>query len=1126
MGLLLMHRVYPSMRQRTLRRIFIATLLSTTLGVGTAVLPAQAAPTAPSTEATPTAPHTTQTVSQPSEASPTATPEASASPSPEEGTAPSAQGRRIARSTVASEILLEPQRNTTQVRVRLGDDAAADIADTIDTVHVRATMNYRGKVTREIDKKIPLAQVQEGNYSLDFGTFGKFTASVTLEKNGNTVRTLSDHIVGVTADSYNIAPVSATLPVAMFSLNLWGENSIRKSGPVIAMFERPNAYNWKALPGPEADNYGVYGLPYLSEKEIALQPGGFDEASQQFRDRIDIVADYVRDLRELDPSSTINLYVVDVFVNVVQKVIYANQIPQDRYTIRLITDGAYSYVKFPDVYQDGNPKGTHERLVREWKDLKAKTYAKGRAEYPADSTWEMSPYLWAMVDSEPNAQWWLSRPKLLSSPGDGDAFAKEVQSSSKVKAVNISALLKTNIAPSAEATAQFKALYNFNDGYFNEAEEQGKEVMLMLGTHLKQETGFEDYARFTQSYYGDRYLYYYKGHPATPTELSTAKQDELKRLEMTDVDASIAAELILFFNPGIDVAGYESSTFASTQPGKAKGVFNLTKTKAMESEASPYRGLEYWIVPMDKAESEFKKLCPGGHTCYQVEFSDSISAKEGYTHALWDATDSVIIYYKKNGNSFEKIRVQNGVGTKSSVEAGEYYIKSTLADDLVLDVWAASRNDGANVQLWKSNLSAAQKWRVSYDAEGLVTITNVASGKVLDAQWGSSRPGTNVAQWSNNGSRAQKWKIVTGDKGRITIVSALDPSIVLDISAGGRFSGANVQLWTANGSDAQTFAFIPTKPSVSAEGQADITPGYYSISSVVNPDMIMALADYSLDNGAKVHAWTNYGFHDQMWKISRDGDGYYRLENVWSGKSLDSTDGTPIPGRQLQVWTTDLNNPNQKWVITSVTGGAYMLRNVGTGLVVDLSAGIAQNGRAIDGYLANGTTAQQWRLDKLNDPISRFDDAADATRGLVEDGIYEIEPIAAPGKRLDVQWGSKDAGARVWLYSANGSAAQKWRVSHDAQGYVIMTNLASGKVLDVYGASKAFGTKVTQQPANGTHAQKWMVVETDNGDLAIASAVAPLLFLDLEGGRNTDGTPLQTYGYNGSKAQRFRFIKQ
>ena len=463
----------------------------------------------------------------------------------------------------------------------------------------------------------------------------------------------------------------------------------------------------------------------------------------------------------------------------------------------------------------------------------------------------------------------------------------------------------------------------------------------------------------------------------------------------------------------------------------------------------------------------------------------------------------------------------------SAVAAGEYYIKSALADDLVLDVWAASRNDGANVQLWNSNLSAAQKWRVSYDSEGLATITNVASGKVLDAQWGSSRPGTNVAQWGGNGSRAQKWKIVTGDKGRITIVSALDSSIVLDISGARRSAGANVQLWTANGSDAQTFAFIPTKPSVSAEGQADIAPGYYFIWSGVS-DLKSLSIDYSLDNGVKVRLGGLGDIDNAMWKISRDGDGYYRLENVWSGKSLDSTDGTPIPGRQLQVWTTDLNNPNQKWVITSVAGGAYVFRNVGTGLVVDLRGGVAQDGRAIDGYLPNGTTAQQWKLDKDDDPVSSNDFDARYWNNWVEDGIYEIEPIAAPGKRVDVQWGSKDAGARVWLYSANGSPAQKWRVSRDAQGYVILTNVGSGKVMDVYGGSKLFGTKITQQPANGTRAQKWLIGLNRNYDdhIILQSALALAPVLDVEGGQNADGTPLQIYGQNGSKAQEFRFIKQ
>ena len=462
----------------------------------------------------------------------------------------------------------------------------------------------------------------------------------------------------------------------------------------------------------------------------------------------------------------------------------------------------------------------------------------------------------------------------------------------------------------------------------------------------------------------------------------------------------------------------------------------------------------------------------------------------------------------------------------SAVVAGEYYIKSALADDLVLDVWAASRNDGANVQLWNSNLSAAQKWRVSYDSEGFATITNVASGKVLDAQWGSSRPGTNVAQWSNNGSRAQKWKLVTGDKGRITIVSALDSSIVLDISGARRSAGANVQLWTANGSDAQSFAFIPTKPSVSAEGQADIAPGYYFIWSGVDVDNYLSTG-YSLDNGVKVRLSGGNLSDDGIWKISRDGDGYYRLENVWSGKSLDSTDGTPIPGRQLQVWTTDLNNPNQKWVITSVAGGAYVFRNVGTGLVVDLRGGVAQDGRAIDGYLPNGTTAQQWELDKVDHPM-RLNDRVAPHSDFLEEGIYEIEPLAAPGKRVDVQWGSKDAGARVWLYSANGSPAQKWRVSYDAQRYVVLTNVGSGKVMDVYGGSKVFGTKITQQPANGTRAQKWLILgNPDYHDhFIIYSSLALVPVLDVEGGRNADGTPLQIYGYNGSKAQAFRFIKQ
>ena len=1116
-----MHHQHARVRSASIQKLSLTALLTGALVCGTGLAPALAEPASPtpSSEASAT---TGAEASQEAHGVEAPQPASEASPLP---SAPSGQDRAARGAAASSDMTLTNERNTTDVVIELPEgEAGKELRESADTVHLRATMSYRGKVTREIDQRISLKDFTDDYYILDFKNFGKFTVELSTEKNGVVVRKFPKRTVGVTADSYVLAPVSATLPVAMFSLNLWGKDSVRKIGPVIAMFERPNAYDWNALPGPTAEEHGVYALPYLTERENAFQPGGFDEAAQQFRDRIDVFADYVRDLRELDPSSDFHLYSVDMFPNMVQKVIYANRIPQDQYTINLMTDGAYSYVKFADLYQGSNPRGTHERLLREWKEMKEHAYANGRADAKASEQWSTADYLWALVDSEPNAHWWLARPKLLSTSGDGNAFATQVQKSPKVRGVNISQLLSANIKPSKEATEQFKALYNFNDGYFSAAEREGKDVLLLLGTIHPNEQGFEDYARFTKSYYGDRYAYYYKGHPATPTEMSVPKQEQLKRLGMDDVDASIAAELILFFNPGIDIAGYQSSTFESTQPGRSKGVFNYTKGEAMAKADSPYRDLDFWIVPIDRAWDQLKRLCPGGHSCYQVEFSDQIAAREGYTHALWDATDSVIVYYKKQGDRFEKVRSQDAIGEKSSVEPGEYFIKSALADHLVLDVPGASRDDGANVQLWDANRSDAQKWRVSYDSQGLATITNVASGKVLDAQWASSRPGTNVDQWSSNGTRAQKWRITSGNQGRMKIVSALDPAIVLDVAAANASAGANVGLWNANGSDAQAFSFIPTHPKVSSAGQADITPGYYELASVVDPTKGIDLKDFAMNNGARLQLWGSSKTDNQIWKISRESDGFYRLVNTWSNKSLDSTDGTPIPGTELQLWDTDMSNANQKWAIFSVTGGAYMLRNVGTGLVVNLRWGQARNGMAIDGYLANGTTSQQWRLNPVQGPQEILEQWAKENRNLVPDGEYQIRPVVAPNNRVEVQWASRDAGARVWSYQSNGSAAQKWRISHDDKGYVTLTNVASGKVLDVFAAWKNWPARVNQQPSNSSAAQKWVIQER-GGHKVLVSALSPMLVLDLEGGRSQNETTVHLYQDNGSSAQRFDFLK-
>lgn len=107
-----------------------------------------------------------------------------------------------------------------------------------------------------------------------------------------------------------------------------------------------------------------------------------------------------------------------------------------------------------------------------------------------------------------------------------------------------------------------------------------------------------------------------------------------------------------------------------------------------------------------------------------------------------------------------------------SIPEGDYYIVSDLNNVKSLDVASASKANGAKVQLYQLNMTAAQQWSISYGDDGYATITNVASGKVLDVASASTTNGTKVQQYASNNSRAQKWVIVPSGEG-YTIYSAL-----------------------------------------------------------------------------------------------------------------------------------------------------------------------------------------------------------------------------------------------------------------------------------------------------------------------------------------------------------------
>lgn len=556
-------------------------------------------------------------------------------------------------SSYAYQVDYEQQAESTTVTVTLPNLDSLISMDKADSLTIEASMSYNGTITRFVTKKITLEELEGlgGSFGMDFQDYGKFQAVAKFYKDGALVKTGDTQTIGITANEYNIAPVSATLPVTFFSLCLWGDNDIRHNAdggiiPTIMLFERPNAYNWNNLPE------GTYGLPFVSKEDIAYQPSDFGDAASAFMSHSQAMADYVADLYEMNPSSKFNLYCVDYYLGLIQTILYANDIPDGQYAITVLSDGSWSYSEFSYIYDSENPQATHNELIAEWNE--AKEYARENGTV-RDGFYLAGPraMMYAAVDSEPNAQWWLARPALLESTGDGNVFGKQVQNNTdKVVRFYIDRKLKSLQAEGDQSISEFKSLYNFSDSYFADAEAAGKDVMLFLGTTIGNEAGgFADYAKFAMTFYGDKYAYYYKGHPGSPTDFYPEKQQELNRLGITDVDSSIAAELILFFYPDIYLSGYTSSTYASiSNPDMAKGLFRITKADALSSTSGDYSTMDWFISPIgDSTNSDIRALCKGG-TNYLVEFSDAYLDTVDYDIGIWNATTETIEYYRQADN--------------------------------------------------------------------------------------------------------------------------------------------------------------------------------------------------------------------------------------------------------------------------------------------------------------------------------------------------------------------------------------------------------------------------------------------------------------------------------------------
>ena len=465
--------------------------------------------------------------------------------------------------------------------------------------------------------------------------YGKITVKMEIKSGDSTAS--KEREVKLSATEYNIAPITATMPVTIFTLSL---PEITDNGriPTFVWFKRSGAWNWNCLPE------NVYPMPTAKGSEFFTS----DETVMYEK-----TSAYVKELYEINSNSMFHMYYNDYFAYGWVQATIANGIPTDNYDVVLLSDGAASFSYFNKHFDNVETADTeYAQMASQWATTKQQVAKNG--EYDNNSKTEIKAgplreYAYVMTCEEPNVQWWLTRINGTLAVNNPDMYAK-VEANPNIKVKDLNTLLQAIQNDTSEnqylSQASLKKLYNFSDDMFEKAAKNGKQVMVILGTWTSTEnaSNFDQYVRATMAYYGDGYEYYYKGHPKNPTNSEEGKLERLTALGLTDIDSTIPAELIFFFNPEAFCSGYASTTFVSLAPEKCCAIFNQT----MSGFNQAYKdNLDIFISKLD---GNIGNITVGSDS-YLIEFADTSS----YDIAIYDNEKNTIQYYKKSGDTYTEV---------------------------------------------------------------------------------------------------------------------------------------------------------------------------------------------------------------------------------------------------------------------------------------------------------------------------------------------------------------------------------------------------------------------------------------------------------------------------------------
>ena len=454
------------------------------------------------------------------------------------------------------------------------------------------------------------------------------------------------------------------------------------------------------------------------------------------------------------------------------------------------------------------------------------------------------------------------------------------------------------------------------------------------------------------------------------------------------------------------------------------------------------------------------------------------------------------VYEKKKTQSqkFKFIKINDD--EKQVIENGLYKVKIASNRAIGLDIANSSRSNGANVQIWtESNIiSRNQRFEIKYKGNRCYEIIAQHSEKSLDVAGAGMRSGTNVQQYASNGTDAQMWIIRENLDGTYSIQSKVN-GLYIDVAGGLIQNGSNIQMYEANESQAQKFVFEKVeKPTCNQK----LEDGVYKISTALNSNMCLDIAEGSYNNQANLHIWDGGIVQQKKFELKYNKEGYYEIINVNSGKVLDVAGGSNSNGANVQQYESN-NTEYQKWILQDAGDGYYYIVSRGAEEYLDIAGARVANGVNVQIYDGNASAAQKFKLEKTQ---------------IIDKGNYRITIADSANMAIDIDLPTSNA--QIWEVNTS-SLNQKFKLQYINNEHYKIICKATGEVLTV-----GNGSNVEQQADIDSDNQKWKIEIGKNGYYYIKSKGTGK-YLEITNGNINNGTNIQVNELNGTNSQKFKF---